>query len=60
MPLVKRLLLLAAVGTVSIVLAGCYGQPSRYRPAVPFPPPPDLGNGEPVADLETAPAPPSK
>ncbi|NQU26114.1 MAG: hypothetical protein HQ567_32915 [Candidatus Nealsonbacteria bacterium] len=57
---VKRLLLLAAVGSVSIVIAGCYGQPSRYQPAVPFPPPPDADNGEPIAGLETAPASPSK
>ena len=60
MALVKRLLLLAAVGTVSIVLAGCYGVSARYRHLENFPPPPDMGNGEPVADLETAPATPSK
>lgn len=55
MQLIKRLLLFAAVGTVSIVLAGCYGTPARYR-TVDLVPQPGPEGSRPIPDLETAPA----
>jgi hypothetical protein len=55
MRLIKRLLLFAAVGTVSIVLAGCYGVPARHRCGGLVPRPDSDSNG-PIPELETAPA----
>ncbi len=56
MRLLKRILLFLSVGTVSIVLAGCYGIRSiRYdRSQPPFDETPETG--APVSELETAPA----
>jgi len=50
---VKTVLLFAAVGSISVVLAGCYGVTGNFRVGDYPPPPPDCGNGEPVLDLET-------
>jgi hypothetical protein len=53
MAYVKRLLLLLAMGSVSVVLAGCYGVPARHRMNTPFPASPPADH-EPVAGLKTA------
>jgi hypothetical protein len=51
---VKRLLLFVAVGSVSVVLAGCYGAMGTFRDRDLFSPaPPGPGTAEPVPDLET-------
>jgi len=58
MGFMKRVLLFVAVGSMSVVLAGCYGAPGTFRDRDWLsPPPPDPGVAEPVADLETTRAP---
>ena len=53
MAYIKRLLLLLAMGSVSVVLAGCYGVSTMYRINQPFPTP-TATDREPVAGLKTA------
>ncbi len=53
MAYVKRLLLLLAMGSVSVVLAGCYGVPATHRINTPFRAP-TAADREPVAGLKTA------
>ena len=54
MGFVKRVLLFVAVGSVSLVLAGCYGAMGTFRDRELFsPPPPDPGVAEAVPDVET-------
>ena len=53
MAYIKRLLLLLAMGSVSVVLAGCYGVPATYRMNTPFRPS-TAADREPVAGLKTA------
>ncbi len=60
MGFIKRLLLFAAVGTVSIILAGCYGVGMQFRAQSETLPPSDSGNGHPLPDLETTSASPSR
>ncbi len=55
MRFMKRLLLFLSVGTVSVVLAGCYGAPAEQQCGV-FQPQPHPGTSQPLPDLETAPA----
>ena len=58
MRFLSRIFLLAAVGTVSLVLAGCYGTTASFRNVDRDYYPPRLGQDEaPVPDLETAPGP---
>jgi len=58
MGFLKRVLLFVAVGSVSVVLAGCYGAPGAFRARHLFSPPqPNSGTTEPVAGLETVRAP---
>jgi len=58
MGFVKRVLLFVAVGSVSVVLAGCYGAMGTFRDRDLFsPPPPDPGVAGPGPDLETTRAP---
>ena len=49
---IKRLLLFVAMGTASLVLAGCYGVTSSHQ-VWRHNPPPNLGSGEPIPELET-------
>jgi hypothetical protein len=53
MAYVKRLLLLLAMGSVSVVLAGCYGVPAKHRMNTPFRAP-MAADREPVEGLKTA------
>lgn len=52
MKYLKKILLGIAVGTVSMVLAGCYGSPYHSLEAAPLKNPPTV-DAEPVAGLET-------
>jgi hypothetical protein len=52
MAYVKRLLLLLAIGSVSVVLAGCYGMPAKHIIDTPFRPS-TAADREPVAGLKT-------
>jgi hypothetical protein len=53
MAYIKRLLLLLAMGSVSVVLAGCYGVPATHRIDTPFRAS-TVADSEPVAGLKTA------
>jgi len=54
MAFVKRWLFFLAMGTMSVVLAGCYGVADRQHVGRHRTPPPDVGHGEPIAGLQTA------
>jgi hypothetical protein len=54
MSFVKRFLLCAALGTSSLVLAGCYGMPAEDIP--PLDEDPEVVTSEPIDGLETEPA----
>ncbi len=61
MGFVKRVLLFVAVGSLSVVLAGCYGSMGAFRGRDLYsPPPPDPGTAEPVPNLEAVRAPTSE
>jgi len=51
----KRLLLYLSVGSVSVILAGCYGAPAEQQCGVLLPQP-NPATSQPLPNLETAPA----
>jgi hypothetical protein len=57
MAYVKRLLLLLAMGSVSVVLAGCYGMPVERQIAPQLRGPTAPADREPVAGLKTVTSP---
>jgi hypothetical protein len=54
---IKRCLLFAALGSSSIILAGCYGMPTKYMNEPPLNRAPAYIPGEPTQNLETEPVP---
>jgi len=60
MGFIKRMLLLATLGSMSVVLAGCYGMPAQYYNQSPYPPADLSQDGEPVSGLTASDAPLSR